>query len=368
MRGCGLRTLAAIGLAAAVMSGCVGAPPEIRQVGDLPGWTEDDVAAAVPALRRSCAIVTRLPPDTEIRYGGRSGSAGDWQAICAAAADLTPDDDEAARRFLDRWFVAVPVAGDDGEPGLFTGYYTPVVRGSLTQSDPYSVPLYRRPAPAGAGEFPVREEVAGGALAGAGLELVWLDDAVDAFFLEIQGSGIVTLPDGRSLAVGNDGTSGHDYFPIGRALVERGEMAAGSVSMQAIRDWLHAHPGEAQAVMNLNPRVAFFVPREGTEAIGAQGAALTPGRSLAVDRNHISLGVPLWVNLGGPPFGEDRLRRLVVAQDVGGAITGPVRGDLFWGYGEAAGRSAGAMRARGGYTALVPRASIPEGDALRPAP
>ena len=185
-----------------------------------------------------------------------------------------------------------------------------------------------------------------------------MDDAIDAFFLHIQGSGRVVLADGGVMRLGYAGHNGHGYFAIGRELVARGALEVDQVSMQSIRAWLEAHPEDAKAVMGKNASYVFFRRFEGDGPAGAQGAVLTPGRSLAVDRSFIPLGVPLWLDAAEPRSGATKpvpLRRLVIAQDSGGAIRGPVRGDLFWGAGATATERAGRMRARGRYWLLLPR-------------
>ncbi len=199
-----------------------------------------------------------------------------------------------------------------------------------------------------------RAEVDDGALDGRGLELLWVDDPVDAFFLQIQGSGRVRLAEGGWVRVGFAGHNGHPYRSIGRVLIERGELDAESASLDGIRAWLRDHPEQARALMAENARYVFFRELPGDGPVGAEGTVLTPGRSLAVDRRFVPLGVPVWVDAADPAGRAAPVRRLLVAQDTGGAIRGPVRGDLYWGTGEAAGRIAGRMRHRGTYYLLLP--------------
>ncbi len=204
-----------------------------------------------------------------------------------------------------------------------------------------------------------RAAISSGALRGRNLELVWVDDPVDAFFLHIQGSGRVVMDDGSVKRVGFDGQNGHPYVAVGRELIARGAMAREQVSMQSIRAWLKANPGEAQALMNANPSYVFFRPLGGEGPEGAQGVVLTPGRSLAVDRNFVPYGVPVWLDAEDPLDPAARVSRLMVAQDTGGAIRGPVRGDVFWGHGADAEERAGRMRSRGTYWLLLPRTVAP---------
>lgn len=345
---------------------------------DLPGWEQDDHAAVLGALDRSCRRLATLPPERSL---GIAGTAADWRAACAALAGVPRGDGAAARAYFESWFR--PWAAADGEgkdEGLFTGYYEPELRGALAPDARYTVPLYRRPpdlvmVDLGAfrdalkGEriagrvvdghlrpFEDRARIEAGALAGKGLELAWVDDPVDAFFLHIQGSGRVVLEDGRALRIGYDGQNGHPYAAIGRELVARGALRLEEVTMQSIREWLAANPGEAAAVMNRNPSFVFFRALDGEGPLGAQGVALTPGRSIAVDPGFVPYGVPIWLDVEDPVDPGGRLRRLTVAQDTGGAIRGPVRGDLFWGHGEEAEHRAGVMKSRGRWHLLLPRA------------
>jgi len=365
--------------------------------GALPGWMEDDQSAALPALRKSCAYfarqgdATRLQPaPTETQLPGVGGFVGDWRGVCAAAAQLPDNNRAAARAFFEREFKPFKAANNADSRGLFTGYYEAELRGARQPSARYNVPLYKVPGDLVAVDlaefgsefsgrtiagkvvqgklrpYDDRTAIERGALKGKNLELLWVDDAVDAFFLHIQGSGRVVMDDGSVLRVGYAGKNGQPYVAIGRELVARGVMPAEQVSMQTIRAWLKANPREAEGLMNVNRSYVFFQetkgagPNEGP--IGAQTVALTPGRSLAVDRKFLPLGLPIWLDASHPDgganssSGEARIRRLLVAQDTGGAIRGPVRGDVFFGWGEQAAAKAGLMRDRGEYYLLLPNA------------
>lgn len=346
----------------------------------LPGWGDDPMSAALPAFLRSCQKLQELPPDTPIGGNAFAGYASDWIPICNTAWGLTPRDDIDMRGFMTRWFVPYLVSGSNGADGLFTGYYEPELYGSLTPTTQFATPLYRKPddmvtVPLGPfrsdldGESIVgrvdgnqfvpyfsRQEIDQGVLAGRGLELLWVDDPVDAFFLQIQGSGIVYLPDGTATRVGFAGKNGRAYVAIGKVLAEWGEIPLEEVSLDTIRNWLATHPDRAASVMSQNPSYVFFQRIEGEGPIGAQGTVLTPGRSLAVDTRLLPLGVPLFVDTIWPS-GVDQglpMRRLMIAQDTGGAIRGPVRGDVYWGSGDIAAQYAGNMKAPGRYYLLLP--------------
>ncbi len=318
---------------------------------ELSGWTADDLGPALAAFRRSCRVLARKPPGDALGRGGFAGTAGQWAAACAAA----PDSPAGARAYFEYWFQPYRVVMDGDPEGVFTGYFEPEYAGSLSPSPRYRAPLYAPPK--GAKTGPSRAEIEAGALAGQGLEWLWLADPIDAFFLHVQGSGRVRLDDGRVLRVGYAGNNGRDYVAIGRVLIERGAIPREEISMQSIRAWLAAHPTEASAIMNANPRYIYFRAVEGEGPIGAQGVALEPGRSLAVDPEFLPYGAPLWLE-SSDPDGRP-LRRLVIAQDTGVAIRGAVRGDLFWGAGAEAAAMAGRMNARGGHAILLPRTVSP---------
>ncbi len=346
---------------------------------DLPGWAADDQSAALPALKRSCGRIAAQDPARPVGPDGLAGKAGDWRPICAAAAQLPAGDAAAARRFFEARFRPWRAADRDDPEGLFTGYYEPLLAGARTRGGHYVVPLMRRPGdlvevdlgqfrPALKGQriagrvdggrlrpYADRAEIEAGALAGRGLELLWVDDAVDAFFLHIQGSGRVRLADGSVVRVGYEAQNGHAYVPIGRLLADRGQIPRDQVSMPSIRAWLAAHPAEGRRLMHENPSYVFFRELKGDGPIGAQGVALTPGRSLAVDPGFVAYGLPVWLDAEDPVARGARIRRLMVAQDTGGAIRGPVRGDVFWGFGAEAAERAGLMKSRGGYWLLLPR-------------
>jgi len=264
-------------------------------------------------------------------------------------------DDAAARRFFETEFVPMAVADYGEHEGLFTGYFEIELNGSRHRHGRYQTPIYRRPPDLGSGPRYSRAEIEDGALAGRGLELLWVDDPIDAFFLQIQGSGRVRLEDGREIRVGYDGQNGLPYVPVGRLLIEHGRIARDKLTMASIRAWMRDHSEAGAVLRREDPSYVFFRVVKGDGPIGAERVVLTPERSLAVDRAYIPLGVPIWLEADEQFVPNERVRRLVVAQDTGGAIKGPVRGDLFWGAGSAAGSRAGEMDARGRYYLLLPR-------------
>lgn len=328
---------------------------------DLPGWSSDAHAEALASLLRSCPKLTRRDASLSVGISPQFGRVADWQQICATGY-LVRADDRSARRFFEEWFVPYLARNGYSEQGLFTGYYEPVLRGSWQPTARHRIPIYRPPLGAnGAGgrsvNLPSRAQIDAGALSGRGLELLWIDDPIDAFFLHIQGSGQVEMTDGTRVRIGFAGKNGHSYFPIGAELIRRGEVAPDQMSMQAIRSWLVTHPQQAPGLMAMNASYVFFRLIDGDGPIGAQGVALTPGRSIAVDPSFVPYGVPVWLDTTDPLASGAPLRRLVVAQDTGGAIKGPIRGDLFWGSDAVAAEGAGLMKQGGRWFLLLPRAA-----------
>jgi membrane-bound lytic murein transglycosylase A len=380
--------VASVGLA-----GCAERPPlperltlRATSFAALEGWAGDRQSEALGALVRSCRkraispdpAATRAEPPDGGPAGG-FGAAADWQAACAAAETVPSDGDGAARAFFETWFVPYLAANNGNTDGLFTGYFEPELRGSRTKSARYRVPLYRVPddlVTADLGLFreqlkgirivgrvengalrpyDSRSDIDGGSLSGRGWELLYVDDAVDAFFLHIQGSGRVSLDDGSVMQVGYAGTNGRRYVALGAELVARGALPKDEVSMQSIRAWLGAHPDEAAKMMETNSSYVFFRELKGEGPIGAEGTVLTPGRSLAIDPRFVAFGIPVWLETRDPLDSNRPLARLLIAQDTGGAIKGPVRGDVFWGPGKDAAERAGRMKAQGRYYLLLPK-------------
>lgn len=347
---------------------------------DLPSWGEDDHAAAFAAFLKS---------GEKLAEAAENGSIPDrdkWAPLLGVirkARDLR-DRADGAREFFEIHFVPHRIVHERRQ-GLLTGYYEPVLAGSRIQQGRYQVPIYRRPPDlvnlmdesmrGAAGEaltharraddgqllpYPTRSEIESGALAGRGLELLYLEDPVDAFFMHIQGSGLIDLDDGSSVRVSYDGKNGHPYTSIGRYLVQSGLIRVDEVSLETLKQWLRADPVRGRQVMWQNASYIFFRElsgREAQSALGVVGIPLSSGRSLAVDASVHLIGTPIYVvapdlthTTEGGPF-----RRLMIAQDVGSAITGPERGDIYFGSGSEAGDRAGRTRHAGNFFVLLPR-------------
>jgi membrane-bound lytic murein transglycosylase A len=355
---------------------------EETDYGALPGWSVDKPREALPALLKSCGRLKLQPRERPVGPArgneGLAGRVADWIAPCAALETAKDLSDVDLRALIEREFQPYRAFNGSEESGLLTGYYESELEGAAVPQGSFATPVYGPPqdlviADLGAfradlagtrlvgtvrdGRFEpyhTRSEIDSGAIDGKAEPLFW-GDPVDVFFLHVQGSGRVQMADGRMMRVGFAGSNGHDFTAIGRRLLEDKKIAAGQASMQGIRDWLRANPEEARRYMQENARFIFFRVLEGEGPIGAQGVALTPGRSLAVDPDHLALGLPIYLETTWPGSNQP-LRRLMVAQDRGSAIKGPLRGDFYWGSGDAALEFAGRMKQKVRFFVLLPRA------------
>ncbi|QFT58274.1 Membrane-bound lytic murein transglycosylase A precursor [Sulfitobacter sp. THAF37] len=299
----------------------------------LDGWENDDHAAALETFLNTCRDMDEI----------------DWSAVCRFA-QTDPD----PRQFFELFFR--PVLIEDGQDALFTGYFEPELDGDLYRSDRFRYPVYRMPDEALAQNpwLTRREILDGEVLSGRGLEIAWVDDPVELFFLQIQGSGRIRLPDGRYIRVGYRGANGHPYKSVGVELVRRGVYQPHQVSAQVIKNWVRRNPIDGQELLYHNPSYVFF--REVSEVpadkgpLGAMNRSVTAMRSIAVDPSHVKLGAPVWIEKDG----ENPLRRLMIAQDTGSAIKGAQRADVFFGTGDRAGLEAGKLRDPGRMMVLMP--------------
>ena len=335
---------------------------------DLPGWSEDDLRQSWPAMLATCqALAKRI----------------EWQEVCRLASDVNPADEAMVRSFYESQFIPHQVRNLDGNSqGMATGYYEPLLRGARFRNGPYQTALYRAPDDLLTIDMSVlypelknmrlRGRVAGNKVVPyfsraelmardllVGKEFVWVDNPIDAFFLQVQGSGRVVLePSGEIIRVSYADQNGHPYRSIGRYLVDRGELSLEQASMQGIKAWYLANPARQQELLNANPSFVFFReekffdPSKGPK--GSLGVPLTTQRSIAVDPQFIPLGAPVFVSTTQPNSATP-LRRLVLAQDTGGAIRNPVRADFFWGFGDEAGELAGRMKQALFMWVLLPR-------------
>lgn len=317
----------------------------------LQGWQQDNHAEALAVFLRSCPALERSVKPVLPVISQHGGTAKGWKYVCSQARQTTPS---SAKAFFEAYFTPYTVLNKRESLGLFTGYYEAELKGSYVRKPGYVCPLYKRP-PEQVGKAPYysRAEINNGALTGKNLELVWLDDPVEAFFLHIQGSGVVTFPDGKTMRVGYDGKNNHPYVALGKCMIDQGLLQKENLSAESIKAWLRTHPKEAEGMMEQNPSYVFFKAVKGEGPIGAQGVPLTARRSLAIDHRFIPYGAPLWLNVPLTETGAS-FQHLMIAQDTGGAIRGPVRGDIFFGRGKEAMRYAGTQNNKGSYTILLP--------------
>ena len=316
----------------------------------LPGWQDDDVSQAWPAWLKSCDALRK-----------RSGEVN-WRQVCTQAASISSRDTQSIRRYFESNFQAYEVRNSSGsDTGLITGYYEPVMNGSLTRTSTFTVPLYAypnawkksRPNPG-----PTRAELmSSGVLQGS--EIAWVQDPVAAASMQIQGSGKIRLQDGRVLRLGFAGTNEQPFKSFAQWLLDRKEITRSEASMQGISQWAKQNPDRVNEMLNSNPRFVFFKELPGNVDAdlgpnGALGVPLTAERSIAIDLQAMPLGAPVFLATT-KPLSNQSLQKLVMAQDTGKAIVGGVRADYYWGSGEAAGEMAGRMKQNGKMWLLLPR-------------
>ena len=357
-----------------------GAGPEARlnpiSFSQLPGWEEDDLQEIWPGFLANCELMRQRQRQ--------------WISICEEARGLAATDSAGLRRFFEARFAPHELTdGKNSQSGMLTGYYEPLLRGSRVRQGPYQFPLYRTPPDLihvdlaavhtelrplrlrGRLEggrvvpYPTRAEIESRQLL-AGQEIVWVDDPIEAFFLQVQGSGRVQLPSGEFIRLGYAEQNGYPYRSIGRWLVEQKELKANEASMQGIKAWVAANPHRRDELLHQNPSIVFFKEithlEPGAGPLGSMGLPLTAGRSLAVDPRFITMGTPVFLRTQIPPPGvrardsSTPFNRLMLAQDTGSAILGAHRGDIFFGTGAEAGDVAGRMRAQGTMVVLLPKA------------
>jgi len=320
----------------------------------LSGWHNDNHDEALKSFLRSCRKFNTLPEDRSAHNSGVAGTYGDWKKVCEKAQLYSIH--SKAKDFFEANFTPYLAKNWWDTSGTFTGYYEIELKGSKNRYGPYKYPLYAKPLDLKEGKkYYSRKQIEKGALQKKGHVIAWVDDPVRAFFLHIQGSGRITLDDGSVMRVGYNGKNNHKYVSIGRYLIDKGHIKKEDMSAQAIKKWLYNNPKKLTKVLNKNPSYVFF--REiGTEGpIGGQGVPLTPMRSLAIDKRFVPYGAPVWVDVQLNGKEEKSLQSLLIAQDTGGAIKGPVRGDLFFGYGDEAEHLAGHQNNQGSYFILLPR-------------
>lgn len=337
---------------------------------DLPGWEEDDLVEAWPAWLQSCSALGKNPV---------------WREVCERSLTVDGRDRGAVRAFFQRNFQPHEVTSGDATPwGLVTGYFEPIIRGDRIRTDRARYPIYGLPFDLISVEladinpelkfmrlrgrlvgnrlvpYYTREEIVTGSSGFRGEPIAWAEDPVDLFYLHVQGSGRIELPDGRQMRIGYAGQNGHPFRSVARVLIDRGELTTSDASLQSIKRWVQRNPDKLDELLNLNPSYVFFreLPADNSGPLGTLGVPLTDRRSAAVDPGFIPLGAPVFLSTTRP-LSNQPLNRLMLAQDTGGAIRGSVRVDFFWGVGDEAGAQAGKMKQVGRKWLLLP---------LEPAP
>jgi membrane-bound lytic murein transglycosylase A len=332
---------------------------------DMPGWDDDNVSEALQSFGLSCSRILKQPPEAMLGSFPEAGRVADWAAPCRALDSLVYNMDEnaSAREFFTQYFTPYKVSSNGSDEGLFTGYYEAELNASHYQTEQFRYPIYKKPDDF-AKPYLSRAEIESGALQGRGLEIAYVDDAVDLFFMHIQGSGRLKFPDGQTKRVGYAEQNGHAYIAIGKVMLDQGMLQPGNVSAQTIKAWLRENSGQAaNQVMNQNPSYIFFAERGDNQAgpIGSHGVPLVAGRSIAIDRSFIPLGTPVWLSTTVPTPALDsavaQYQRLMIAQDTGGAIKGGIRGDVFFGHGKDAEAMAGYMKNKGSIFLLLPKSA-----------
>jgi membrane-bound lytic murein transglycosylase A len=331
------------------------APGDYRE---LPGWSDDRLAPAIAAFVKSCARLPQGSDDAPLDPAAQQadfGRVGDWRPLCRIAEKSPANDEAAARQFFESHFVPALVGSKGTSNSLFTGYWEVELNGSPSQGDAYQVPVYRRPPDLVDNQpYLDRGAIEDGALKGRGLEAVWLTSPDDLFVLQTQGSGRIRLPDGSMMRLVYEANNGRKPVDIYKLMHERGLIPEAQFSENTVRAWMRDNPDKAAALRRENPEYVFFQPLKGDGPLGFQGAVLTPERSLAVDHSFIPLGAPLWLD-AQDKYRPVAVRRLVVAQDTGDGITGPLRGDFYWGSGLGAVARGADFYADGRYWVLLPK-------------
>ena len=406
---CGhLKILARIGGAALMLAIASGAPALARNPLKLPGtqyepvawamidgWADDDHNAAFAAFLNSCKAILQGPPS-------RDGQpmVGALFKVCQKAVQAEPQKPGEARAFFEQNFRPVRISPLDTPDGFVTGYYEPIVEGLSKRSDGFDYPLYRKPSNLLAGgrmavagapvasegkkkkhgskrklvSYYERAAIDDGVLAGRDLEICWLKDPIESFFAHIQGSVRVLLDDGRLMRLNYAAANGQPYYAVGRWLIDRNIVAKEEMSMDRIREWMERNPKEGEELRRRNKSYVFFRETHlpvNEEPIGAQGISLTPGRSIAVDHKLHTYGTPFFISAYLPIEGlkpDTWFRRLMIAQDTGGAIVGPARADLYFGAGDEAASVAGRLRHYGKFVMLAPKELVPAADDEIPLP
>lgn len=349
---------------------------------DLPGWNSDDQSQALVAFQQSCIEIQKRNPAEAVTNIAPWSSAATWQTICQAAQQIKSNDKTAAKKFFENEFRPYLVTDEGQAEGLFTGYYLPMLRAHLHKSNEYNIPIYGKPKDlinVNLGLFkttmqgivikgqlkdekilpyPDRVAINAGVIHNTAPIIAWINNRVNLFFMQVQGSGLIKLPHHKILLLGYADTNGRSYKSLGKVFITNGILPKEKVSMETIKAWLETHPDQINTMLNTNPSYVFFRILDTKNPLGRENVPLTPERSLAVDTRYIPLGAPVWINTFIPKTeisNNTPLQKLVIAQDTGGAIKGIVRADVYWGSGNRAEHIASDMKSSGEYWVLLPK-------------
>jgi membrane-bound lytic murein transglycosylase A len=323
----------------------------------LDSWEDDDHKMALQAFIHSCNKFSKMAQNRLV--GGQIGNitAGDFRDVCEIAQVVKTMSNAQAKNFFENWFKPFLVENRAGKSeGLFTGYYEASLNGSKVKTDRFQYPIYGRPSDLNGEPYLSRAEIENGGLKGKNLELLYVDDKVDLFFMHIQGSGRVKMPNGSVVRVGFAGRNNLPFTAVSNHMADQGYLERSNLNAATVREWLKNNPAKMDEVMNVNTAFIFFKIIDGEYVVGGQGVPLTPERSLAVDSDIIPYGLPIWLETAvkKKDRSQEKYSHLFVAQDTGSAIKGTVRGDVFFGYGREAEEKAFYMASKGNYYTLLP--------------
>jgi len=324
----------------------------------LPGWREADVKKSLAAFQLSCKTFLKQDPSHPVGSQDIKLQAKDWHPACGAALPIKSIDETTARIFFEKWFYPIEFAKRKSIRGLFTGYYMPQLKGNLTRTALYNTPIYGLPYQTRHLSNYTREQIDKGALGKMAPVLAWINSPIERLFLEIEGAGIVHLSNGKILYLGYAGENGAPYTSIGSVLIKKGILTKDNASKRVIKEYLESQPNKANTLLHKNKSFVFFQSLKKSMALGAQGMGLTPGYSLAVDKKWVPLGAPLWLTTKIPDKknnDDKQFKRLMIAQDTGGAIKGLMRGDIYWGSSEKAAYLGEHMKNEGHYWLFLPK-------------
>ena len=324
----------------------------------LPGWNEADVKKSLLAFQRSCKMFSKQKPTHSVGSQHINLKVKDWRPACEAALLINPDDEIIARTFFETWFYPIEFSKPKSVHGLFTGYYMPRLKGNLTRTKIYNTPIYGFPRQTRHLSRFTREKIDNGDLGKNAPVIAWINSPVERLFMEIEGSGVIQLPDGKNLFLGYAGENGAPYTSIGSVLIKKGVLTKDNASKRVIKRYLETRPETARTILHKNRSFVFFQNLKQSIALGAQGMGLTPGYSLAIDKKWVPIGAPLWLSTSIPEEQHDnnkKFQRLMIAQDTGGAIKGLMRGDIYWGSGKKATYLGEHMKNEGHYWLFLPK-------------